>query len=151
MVEGVDRFGRYFRRKGWIEEGVEEEAGREVREAQSLVGHEEEKDGVLGSDGKKGKVDRAWNISEGGVRLVVEFATAWAVTKALIVPRVVLCVWGTPGFARGVIVPMTRWVGKVVGKGKKTSSSAGGKGVGETGGGVGMTGRGGGDGKSTGV
>ncbi|KAF1918621.1 hypothetical protein BDU57DRAFT_554083 [Ampelomyces quisqualis] len=97
VVAGAERFGRYFRRKGWVSAG---EAGEAEREVRGLVGVEE--------DG-----------GEGGVRLVVEFATAWAVTKALVVPRVVLSVWATPGFARAVVGPVAAGVRRWVGRGKK--------------------------------
>lgn len=152
VLDGVERFGRYFRRKGWIEEGEAGDARREVEYIQLERKEVDDGDEVLGSDGqamKSGKFDKAWDLSEGGVRLVVEFATAWAVTKALILPRVVLCVWGTPAFARGIVGPVGKAVGRWFGRGKKTSSGTGGKGVGEMGSEVGMKGRGGGDGKSS--
>jgi hypothetical protein len=87
VLSGVERFGRYFRRKGWIRSGEAEEAEREVAELQH------EREAVK---------------SEGGVRLVVEFATAYAITKALLVPRIMFSVWATPGFARWTVVPAVR-------------------------------------------
>jgi hypothetical protein len=109
VLSGVERFGRYFRRKGWIRSGEAEEAEREVAELQ----HEREAVKSLdisgGEEAKKlRKVDKAWNLSEGGVRLVVEFATAYAITKALLVPRIMFSVWATPGFARWTVVPAVR-------------------------------------------
>jgi hypothetical protein len=43
--EGVERFGRYFRQKGWLKSPYDEEAG---------------------------KRDKTWSVGEGGVRVVVE-------------------------------------------------------------------------------
>jgi hypothetical protein len=128
VLSGVERFGRYFRRKGWIRSGEKEEAEREVLEAQHME-----------NDAREGglrKVDKAWNVGEGGVRLVVEFATAYAITKALIVPRVVFSVWATPGFARWTVVPL---MGKAtslfrIGRPKAGKSPSAGTGV--AGGGV---------------
>jgi hypothetical protein len=126
VLSGVERFGRYFRRKGWIRSGEAEEAEREVQEIVA------EKDRIRHEDisadkeaSKLRKVDKAWNVGEGGVRLVVEFATAYAITKALVVPRVVFSVWATPSFARWTIVPVIKKFKRVFGK-----KDAGGKGAG---------------------
>ena len=100
LTSGVERFGRYFKRKGWIR-------GDEAATAEAEVGLR--------------KVDRAWNWSKGGVRLVVEFATAYALTKMLLVPRVMLSVWATPWFARWTVIPVLARVKAVLktGRGKK--------------------------------
>jgi hypothetical protein len=70
-------------------------------------------------------VDKAWNLSEGGVRLVVEFATAYAITKALLVPRIMFSVWATPAFARMTVVPAVRRLKSLFKSGQKKSSAAG--------------------------
>jgi hypothetical protein len=154
VLNGVERFGRYFRRKGWIRSGEAEEAEREVLEIQEQEGkwkqqdadREEGKDGEkrwkewmrekgitkpAEDDGKKlRKIDKAWKINEGGVRLVVEFATAYAITKALLVPRIMFSVWATPGFARWTVVPLTARLGKVFSRGKGKGGQATGAGAG---------------------
>ena len=81
----VEKFTRYARRKGWIGKAEEEqlEGGRE-REEQL----------------------KWWNDREGGVRWVIEFATAYAVVKALLPLRIVLSVWGAPWFARWTVIPV---------------------------------------------
>ncbi|KAF1968679.1 hypothetical protein BU23DRAFT_257334 [Bimuria novae-zelandiae CBS 107.79] len=84
-LEGVERFGKYFKRKGWIRSGEAEEAELEVEMRTR---------------------DKAWNIGEGGVRLVVEFATAYTITKILLPARIVASVWATPWFARKTVVPL---------------------------------------------
>jgi hypothetical protein len=125
VLSGVERFGRYFRRKGWIRSGEAEEAEREVQEIvaeKDRIRHED--NSVAQEERKLRKVDKAWNVGEGGVRLVVEFATAYAITKALIVPRVVFSVWATPGFARWTVVPAIAKFKRVFGRKEK-----GGKGV----------------------
>lgn len=83
-LEGVERFGKYFKRKGWIRD-------EEAREAEFEV--------------EMRTRDHAWNIGEGGVRLLVEFATAYAITKILLPVRIVASVWATPWFARKTMVP----------------------------------------------
>jgi hypothetical protein len=93
----VERFGKYFRRKGWIRSDEAAEAEREVEIR---------------------KRDRAWDIGEGGVRLVVEFATAYTIVKMLIPARIVFSVWATPWFARRTVIPAGRVIGRWFGRGK---------------------------------
>jgi hypothetical protein len=126
VLSGVERFGRYFRRKGWIRSDEAEEAEREVQEIvaeKDRIRHEDISADTEAS--KLRKVDKAWNVGEGGVRLVVEFATAYAITKALVVPRVVFSVWATPGFAKWTVVPVIKKFKRVFGR-----KDAGGKGAG---------------------
>lgn len=82
--EGAARFGRWLRKKGWVEES----------DVSIVAGHE-----VTSSDAR-GK-ERA------GVRLVLEFATAYAITKALLPARLAASVWATPWFARTIVTPTT--------------------------------------------
>ena len=86
MKAGVEKFGRYMRRKGWIDDGE-----------------------VMGEDAKKGRLGSAgkwWGRGEGGVSIVVELATAYAVTKVLLPVRLVFSVWATPAFARWTVLPV---------------------------------------------
>ena len=109
MLAGVERFGKYFKRKGWIrsEDVVEAEAEVELR-----------------------KRDKAWNLGEGGARLLVEFATAYTITKALLPIRIMFSVWGTPGFARWAIIPVIRRFKTMFGRGNKPDvKKAGGTGA----------------------
>lgn len=81
--EGAARFGRWLKKKGWVDEAdVTTVAQHEVTE-------------------EKG-AERA------GVRLVLEFATAYAITKALLPARLAASVWATPWFARTVFTPTTK-------------------------------------------
>lgn len=121
---GVEKFDRYFRRKGWQgEEGV-------------------------------AKRDRYWGFGEGGVRVVVEyvfillpesaskefyaygladahrFATAYAITKALLPIRLVLSVWATPWFARVAILPSTNMIRRWFSKRSKSSPASSASGTG---------------------
>lgn len=110
VKEGVEKFGRYARRKGWIDD---EERGRLA----------------TGAEGG-GNAAGWWGVGEGGVRLVVELATAWAVTKVLLPVRLVLSVWATPWFAKWSVLPVMRVFGKLggsrgVGNGKLLSEAAG--------------------------
>ncbi|EON62975.1 hypothetical protein W97_02201 [Coniosporium apollinis CBS 100218] len=85
---GVEKFGRYFRRKGWLgEEGSRREG--------------------------------YWGFGEGGVRWVVEVATAWAVVKALLPLRLAVSVSATPWFARWAVVPVREGVRRMVGLGRR--------------------------------
>ncbi|KAI9722932.1 MAG: hypothetical protein M1812_001381 [Candelaria pacifica] len=108
VADGVEKFGRWFRKKGWL--GDEEKARR----------------------------TRWWGKGEGGVRLVVELATAYAITKALLPLRLVFSVSATPWFARIAVVPLTSAMKRVFTRGGKRggSSGSGGAGTGAVGAGA---------------
>ena len=94
------------------------------------------KKGWISDDTKKG---RWWGRSEGGVKIVVEVATAYAITKALLPLRLVLSVWGSPWFARWAILPIANRFSRVFSRGKvstATTSSSAAAGTGAVGGGV---------------
>ena len=108
-MEGVERFGRYFKRKGWVR-------GEDVTEAEQEV--------------EMRMQDKAWSIGEGGVRLVVEFATAYTITKILLPVRIIASVWATPWFARKTVVPLLAKFKGLFRRGK--GKQAGGAGTGAT-------------------
>ncbi|KAF2496536.1 hypothetical protein BU16DRAFT_458677 [Lophium mytilinum] len=91
VASGIERFGRYFRRKGWVEDTEGEREGE-------VAAAERAREGVAVQDERRGNGN--------GVRLVVEVATAYAITKALLPVRLVGSVWATPWFARVVVVPV---------------------------------------------
>lgn len=78
--EGAARFGRWLKKKGWVDQD----------DVNTVAEHE--------ATGHKA-TERA------GVRLVLEFATAYAITKALLPARLAASVWATPWFARSVFTP----------------------------------------------
>lgn len=98
----MERFGRWFGRRGWF--GFEPQSKSEQD---------------VGEDGKEGigeeEVVERWGVSAGSGRILVEVATAYALTKVLLPVRVVVSVWAAPWFARTVV----RRVGRVVGRGRK--------------------------------
>jgi hypothetical protein len=79
--EGAARFGRWLKKKGWVDEA----------DVNTVAEHE-----VTGET----------RVEQAGVRLVLEFATAYAITKALLPARLAVSVWATPWFARTVFAPM---------------------------------------------
>ncbi|OOQ85596.1 hypothetical protein PEBR_25360 [Penicillium brasilianum] len=83
--EGAKRFGRWLRKKGWVEES----------DVSAVAEHE-----VTGAAHGAQK-------EQAGVRLVLEFATAYAITKALLPLRIAASVWATPWFARTILTPTT--------------------------------------------
>ncbi|KAH9809297.1 hypothetical protein Tdes44962_MAKER06156 [Teratosphaeria destructans] len=121
VEDSVGRFARFARRRGWVGEGEGE---------------------VRGVEG------RWWEEGGDGVRIVAELATAYAVIKALLPVRIVGCVVMTPWFARGVVRPVGRLVGRVVGgRGTRVgriggAGRSGAAGTGAIGGGVGGAGSG---------
>ncbi|EEQ89265.1 hypothetical protein RJZ56_000627 [Blastomyces dermatitidis] len=100
--EGVKKFGRWLKKKGWVGGEAEVQAGA-VAEAEMGMRTAKSTSG--------GNTD-----TDKGVRLILEFATAYAITKAMLPVRIVLSVWATPWFARGVLGPVGRAVGKVFGR-----------------------------------
>ncbi|KAF2436716.1 hypothetical protein EJ08DRAFT_577572 [Tothia fuscella] len=83
VKEGVEKFGRYFKRKGWFQDGE-----------------------TVNGD--------AWGVGNASVKVVLEVATAWAITKALLPLRLIGSVWATPWFARVAVVPVTNIMGKIL-------------------------------------
>jgi len=77
---GVEKFGRYFRKKGWITEEEEIELEDETRQ------------------GNAG--------AEGTTRWVVEIATAYALVKLFLPVRIFVSVWGAPWFAHIAVLPV---------------------------------------------
>ncbi|KAF8850495.1 hypothetical protein BDZ45DRAFT_542450, partial [Acephala macrosclerotiorum] len=90
VSEGVERFGRYFGRKGWF--GFSAESTREAKA-------ESKTEGQVTIE----STEKRWHVSEQGSRILVEVATAYAITKVLLPVRIVVSVWGTPWFARVVV------------------------------------------------
>ncbi|OGM40527.1 hypothetical protein ABOM_010771 [Aspergillus bombycis] len=98
--EGTRRFGRWLQKKGWVE-NVDVDA---IEMAAGVNSHDPvTKDQMAKSDRK-------------GVRLVLEFATAYAVTKALLPLRIAASVWATPWFARAILVPTGQGLKKLLGR-----------------------------------
>lgn len=91
--EGAARFGRWLRKKGWVDES----------DVSTVADHE-----------ATGLAPR--EKQRAGVRLVLEFATAYAITKALLPFRLAASAWATPWFARTVLAPTTRLARRLVRK-----------------------------------
>lgn len=95
--EGVARFERYFRRKGWFGFGEQQETPEEGGVK-----------AVVDAQGDEAVMDR-WESTDGKYKLVVEVALAYSITKALLPVRIVGSLWATPWFA-GVIGRIRRIV-----------------------------------------
>ncbi|KAL1970778.1 hypothetical protein VTN77DRAFT_2612 [Rasamsonia byssochlamydoides] len=97
--DGVKRFGRWLKKKGWVE-------GDDVEAAAAAATADGGQDQAAATEKHK------------GVRLVLEFATAYAITKALLPVRIAVSVWATPWFARVFVGPIGRGVRRVFGNNK---------------------------------
>ena len=116
MSEGVQKFGRYFARKGWF--------GFEKRGARNTVSNIEEKERGMAVQERVEDVKReGWNAGDSGSRILVEVATAYAITKVLLPGRVILSVWATPWFARHVLGGLRRVFGRGAVKGSATAAN----------------------------
>ncbi len=99
--DGMQRFERYFRRKGWFGFGAEDdEGGQEGLRAGSMNGAGSAEDAVL----------ERWTGTDVKYKTVVEVALAYAVTKALLPVRILVSLWATPWFA-GVLGRLRRVTG----------------------------------------
>ncbi|KAK6581907.1 hypothetical protein PZA11_005604 [Diplocarpon coronariae] len=134
VAEGTERFGRYFGRKGWFGFGTIGVEGSEVGKGDEGGG------GEGGIEELEQQVERKWHAGSQGMQILVEVATAYAVTKVLLPVRVLVSVWGTPWFA----MVFVRRFGGLIGRGKNMDRRTGWKirgsgaaGTGATGGGVG--------------
>ncbi|RJE19017.1 hypothetical protein PHISCL_08646 [Aspergillus sclerotialis] len=94
--EAVDRFGRWLRKKGWVNDS-------DINDALAYGSGADNSHGMVSIEKKReGEVK--------GARLVLEFASAYVITKALLPVRVVASVWATPWFARTVLGPVSKGV-----------------------------------------
>ncbi|KAH6987845.1 hypothetical protein BKA56DRAFT_577785 [Ilyonectria sp. MPI-CAGE-AT-0026] len=84
VQDGVSRFERYFKRKGWFGFGQEDNETTNNRSTSE-------------------EAMERWHSGDGRYKVVVEVALAYAITKALLPIRIVCSVWATPWFA-GVLM-----------------------------------------------
>lgn len=99
VMDGVEKFGRYARKKGWISDKEEQSVEEEIAQ-----GH--------AAEIEEGKTSDMFKRDQETTRWIVEFATAYAVVKALIPLRIVVSVWASPWFARWTIIPISTVVRK---------------------------------------
>lgn len=111
--DGVRKFGKWLRKRGWVDIEAGDEAfdstGTGVR-GSNLDNTDSSGMGTISSEDGGGKQ---------GMRLVVEFATAYAITKALLPIRIMGSVWATPWFAKSVLGPLLRTFRRAFGMPKK--------------------------------
>ncbi|KAF4995160.1 hypothetical protein FGRMN_5298 [Fusarium graminum] len=91
VEDGVGRFERYFRRKGWF--GFGKNDGSET--GSSTVNTH--------PDSKSEDAVERWQSGDGRYKVLLEVALAYAITKALLPVRIIGSVWATPWFA-GVLM-----------------------------------------------
>lgn len=111
MSQGTERFGRYFGRKGWFGFSRADEGSAAAAEVEGRSLSEEE---------REERIERKWHVGEQGSRILIEVATAYAITKVLLPVRIVVSVWATPWFARAVLGR----VRGLFGRGKSASTIA---------------------------
>jgi len=72
--------------------------------------------------------ERRWGVNKESSRILVEVATAYAITKVFLPARIVASVWATPWFARVVVGRVGGGVGRYFVKGASTGATTAGKG-----------------------
>lgn len=93
VSEGVSKFGRYFARKGWF--GFSKEAIENTDAQETTLDIRKQ-----GATAEAEKVQQKWHAGETGSRILIEVATAYAITKVLLPVRIIFSVWATPWIAR---------------------------------------------------
>jgi hypothetical protein len=117
----VSKFGRYFARKGWF--GFGKEAIENSDETVTAVDTDKQQ-----TAGHRDQVERRWHVGEQGSRILIEVATAYAITKILLPVRIIFSVWATPWTARVFIGRASGMTMKPAAAGKvATISKDGGK------------------------
>ncbi|KAI6762793.1 hypothetical protein HG530_008773 [Fusarium avenaceum] len=91
VEDGVGRFGRYFKRKGWF--GFDKNDEGETASSITPTHH----------DSKAEDAVERWQSGDGRYGVLMEVALAYAITKALLPVRIISSVWATPWFA-GVLM-----------------------------------------------
>lgn len=102
IIEGVEKFGKYFRRKQWfgfeqIEEKFDKAKGPELEQ------------GDANTVTEPGDLNYGWGTVVSNQRFLIQVATAYAITKILLPVRIVASIWMTPWFARKVIGNLKRF------------------------------------------
>lgn len=87
---GIERYERYFKRKGLFGFGQEDNDNTPVSETTDENAHVED------------AVQR-WHNGEQKYKILVEVALAYAITKALLPIRIIGSVWATPWFANLIV------------------------------------------------
>lgn len=98
LNDAVQRFGKWMTKKGWV-------GSEDVEAAQSVSSTSTTSAG----DGEKSQA----LTRQKGAQLVLQFAAAYVITKALLPLRIVASVWATPWCARVLLVPIGRGVKRV--------------------------------------
>ena len=121
-----------FHYSQWLPPFISE--GKWVHQGTEKFGKWAKKRGWITEDERSG---RWWGRGEGSVRIIVELATAYAVTKALLPLRLVISVWATPWFARWTTLPFLNLLRRAFARRKGAAAvSSPAAGTGAVGGGV---------------
>lgn len=110
----MSKFGRYFARKGWFGFSKEAIESSEIQSVPADTGKQDARGGIEG-------VERRWHVGEAGSRILIEVATAYAITKILLPVRIIFSVWTTPWTARVFIGRFFGRTQKSVAAGKGTT------------------------------
>lgn len=126
VKEGLEKYGRYARKKGWVTD-VQEKRAEQAVESERIGSEDSAQNrswkGKLKSwrenrktqetkESMKSRLGRVLGNTEVVTRWLVELSTAYAVVKILFYPRIALCAWATPWFARWAVVPLTNRLGR---------------------------------------
>ena len=109
VLEYMSKFGGYFSRKGWF--GVSTSVSTDVdaqREVAEFEGEQPHKRHVVLDHDEEERIVSEQKYGQ-GTRVVLEVATAYAITKALLPIRIIGSIWATPWFAKRVLGAFKRF------------------------------------------
>jgi hypothetical protein len=101
VQDGVAKFEKYFRKKGWFGFGQEDGAS-EVHARGSLPYHSKNEGVGSSTEASSEDIFKNWSGTDEKYKILMEVALAWAITKAILPARIVVSVWATPWFARAI-------------------------------------------------
>lgn len=97
FIKSVEKIGRWFRRRGWIDAKEEANVEEQSKAGKARIFEEQ-----------RTAISRVWNKNEDRGRWVIEIATAYAIVKVLIPVRLVLSAFWAPWFATRILLPVGR-------------------------------------------
>jgi len=115
ITEGTTKFGRYFARKSWF--GFSPSTSTQHPTTTTTTTGKKGEIEAGGEEAQKAEVEKQWHVGQSSSRILVEVATAYAITKVFLPARILVSVWATPWFARVVVGRVGGGVGRWFSKG----------------------------------
>lgn len=97
LSDGLRKFSNYFGRKSWF--GFEQ-----IQESkETLVYNDQQEFSASKTKLDMARIERKWFMESNGKKILIEVATAYAITKALLPVRILFSIWATPWFSKTIL------------------------------------------------